>query len=78
MVWFGQVEFGLVWFLVLQSVKEVLLSILTKFELSTCLVHPTVEINICSVLVIKSLIYTHTKKHTDKAIPRSLPFNERE
>ena len=30
--WFGLDRFGLVWLLMLQSVKEVLLSIHTKFE----------------------------------------------
>ena len=37
----------------LQSVREVLVSIHTKFELSRCLVCPTIEINICSILLIK-------------------------
>ena len=46
------VGFGLVWFLMLQSIREVLVSIHTKFELSRCLVCPTIEINICSILLI--------------------------
>ena len=35
-----------------QFVKEVLVSIHTIFELSRCLVCPTIEINICSILLI--------------------------
>ena len=45
------VRFGLVWFFVFQVVKVVLLNIRTKFELSRCLVCPTIEINICSILL---------------------------
>ena len=40
MVWFG-----IVWFLVFQLVKMVLVSIRTKFELSMCIVCPTIDIN---------------------------------
>ena len=40
MVWFG-----MVWFFVFQLVKVVLVSIRTKFELSMCLVCPTIDIN---------------------------------
>ena len=36
-----------------QSVREVLVSIHTKFDVSRCLVCPTIEINICSILLIK-------------------------
>ena len=39
----------------LQSVREVIVSIHTKFELSKCLVCPTIEINICSITLIKNL-----------------------
>ena len=39
----------------LQSVREVLVNIHTKFELFRCLVCPTIEINICSILLIKSV-----------------------
>ena len=53
MVWFELVYFGLVWFLMLQSVSEVLVSIHTKFEFSMCLVCPTIKINICSIPLIK-------------------------
>ena len=55
----------------LQSVREVLLSIHTKFELSTCLVYPTIEINMCSLLVKKVLQtpppppYIHTKQYLE-------------
>ena len=38
----------MVWFFVFQLVKVVLVSIRTKFELSMCLVCPTIEINVCS------------------------------
>ena len=43
---------GLVWFLMLQSVRKVLVSIHTKFEVAMYLVCPTIEINICSILLI--------------------------
>ena len=36
-----------------QLVKVVLVNIRTKFELSRCLVCRTIEINICSILLIK-------------------------
>ena len=52
MVRFGLDWFGLVWFFVFQVVKVVLVNIRTKFELSWCLVCPTIEINICSILPI--------------------------
>ena len=45
MVRFGLDWFGLVWFFVFQVVKVVLVNIRTKFELSRCLVCPTIEMN---------------------------------
>ena len=42
------VRFSLVWFFVFLLVKVVLVSIRTKFELSMCLVCPTIDINVCS------------------------------
>ena len=45
MVWFGLVQFGLVWFFMLQLVRLIFVSIHTKFELSRCLVCPTIEMN---------------------------------
>ena len=52
-------------------VKVVLVSIRTKFELSRCLVCPTIEINICSIPLIKSGS-KHTRKHTDTQINRKM------
>ena len=49
---FGLGWFSLVWFLMLQFVRKVLVSIHAKFDLSRCLVCPTIEINICSILLI--------------------------
>ena len=46
LVWFGLDWFSLVWILMLQSVKEVLVNLHTKFELSRCLVYPTIELNL--------------------------------
>ena len=45
--WFGWIWIGLAWlvFFVLQFLKVVLVSIHTKFELSKCLVCPTMEMN---------------------------------
>merc|ERR1711895_276838 len=45
MVRFGLVWFGLVWFFVFQVFKVALVNIRTKFELSRCLVCPTIEMN---------------------------------
>ena len=45
--WFGLDWFSLVCILMLQSIKEVLLSIHAKFELSRCLVYPTIDIKLC-------------------------------
>ena len=39
LVWFGLDWFSLVWILMLQSVKEVLVNLHTKFELFRCLVY---------------------------------------
>ena len=50
----------------LQSVWEGLVSIHTKFELSRCLVCPTIEINICSIPLIKSGYRHH---HNDISTP---------
>ena len=50
-----ELSFGWVWFLMLQSVREVLVSIHTKFEVSRCLVCLTIEINICSTLLITDI-----------------------
>ena len=57
MVWFGLDWFGMVWFFVLQLVKVVLVSIRTKFELSMCLVCPTIEINVCSAYLQNAIVY---------------------
>ena len=46
MVWFGLGWFGLVWFFMFQLVKVILVSMHTKFELSRCLVCPTIEMNV--------------------------------
>jgi len=54
LVWFGFHWFGLVWFLMLQFIREVLVSMHTKFELSRFLACPTIENNICSVLLLFS------------------------
>ena len=51
LVWFSFNWFTLVWFLMLQSVREVLVNIHAKFEVSRCLVCPTIEINMCSILL---------------------------
>ena len=56
MVWFGMVWFGMVWFFVFQLVNVVLVSICTKFELSMCLVCPTIEINVCSAYLQNVLV----------------------
>ena len=50
----GLVWFGLVWFLMWQSVREVLVSIHTKLYLSRWFVCPTIEINTCSITLWKS------------------------
>jgi len=41
---------------VFQLVKVVLVSIRTKFELSMCLVCPTIEINVCSAYLQNVLV----------------------
>ena len=46
LVWFGLDWFSLVWILMLQSVKEVLVNLHTKFELSRCRVYPTIKLNL--------------------------------
>ena len=57
MVRFGLDWFGLVCFFVFQLVKVVLVSIRTKFELSMCLVCPTIEINVCSAYLQNVLVH---------------------
>ena len=54
----------MVWFLTLQLVKGILVNIHTKFGLFTCLVCPTIEINMCTVALKKSLINPHEHPHT--------------
>merc|ERR1712208_178480 len=56
-VWFGWVWFGVAWFFVFQVVKVVLVSIRTKFELSMCLVCPTIEINVCSAYLQNVVVH---------------------
>ena len=46
----------MVCFFVFQLVKVVLVSIRTKFELSMCLVCPTIEINVCSAYLQNGLV----------------------
>ena len=55
MVWFG-----IVWFLVFQLVKMVLVSIRTKFELSMCIVCPIIEINMPSAYLKNGLVSRST------------------
>ena len=61
-IWFGLVQFGLDWlglvwlgFVMLQLVRVVLVSIHTKFELSMCIVCPTIEINMSSAYLKNGL-----------------------
>ena len=56
MIWFGLVRFGLVWFFMLHRVRVVLVSIHTKFELSMCIVCPTIEINMSSAYLKNGLV----------------------
>ena len=51
-------------FLMLQLLKGILVNIHTKFGLFTCLVCPTIEINMCTVALKKSLINPHEHPHT--------------
>ena len=63
MVWFALVYFGLVWFLMLQFVREVLVSIHTKFELSMCLVycHTQAKLKLKAKLVwLDNQLISHT------------------
>ena len=57
MVWFGLDWFSLVWFgfFMLHRVRVVLVSIHTKFELSMCIVCPTIEINMSSAYLKNGL-----------------------
>ena len=63
MVRFGLEWFGLVWFFVFLLVKVVFVSIRTKFELSMCLVCPTIEINVCSAYLQNGLVRFFFFKH---------------
>ena len=64
MVRFGLDWFGLVWFFVFLLVKVVLVSIRTKFELSMCLVCPTIEINVCSAYLQNVLVHLFFSSQT--------------
>ena len=62
LVWFGLDLFGLVRFLMWQSISEVLVSIHTTFELSMCLVCPKIEINVCSAY-FQNVLVRFFRKH---------------
>ena len=51
------VRFGLVWFFVFLLVKVVLVSIRTKFELSMCLVCPTIGSKVFSAYLQNVLVH---------------------
>ena len=63
MVLFGLDWFGLVLFFVFLLVKVVLVSIRFKFEISMCLVCPTIEINVCSAYLQNVLVRFFFRKH---------------
>ena len=52
LVWIGSVWFG---FFMLQRFRVVLVSIHTKFELSMCIVCPTIEINMLNAYLKNGL-----------------------
>ena len=47
----------------LQSVREVLLSIHNKFKLSRFLMCPAIDLNMCNKLLVKSVTYIHIYTH---------------
>ena len=79
LVWLGLAWFSLVWFVffIFLSIREVLLSIHTKFDLSMCLVGPTIKFNICSILLIKSLNRTAAHIAQNDATCRKHPYEIR-
>ena len=52
-----------VWFLMLQSVRKALVNIHTQFEVSRCLICPTIQINICSIQLITGIFPQHNQKN---------------
>ena len=65
---------SLVRYFMLETVCEVLANIHTTFEVSRCLVCPTIVINICIIALIKKCL-RQTERQTDNYTPRRLPIN---